>query len=874
MAKQVKKAPLPSHYWKAPMVTDWEWPIRVAVAADSPGLLIKMRNSHLAKTLTSTYSARSNTGKFDVLILENGFVASDFLLKKKIKIAASVVLVALDKKKLNIELPYLADQLREKTNASAVIFFKTALPLNNWYDRLIAELSHDKGIATAVKSFNEKGTTSFITKSIDKETRLSNYVKKWLHQVSQAPVASKAKVRVHTRNDSFEMTVTEAIEFMNKNQGSLLYEFESRTGTTVANIKKALKKPTKNPVKRYQAASGGGAAKKAVRSKPKGGSVGIKYKAASKKATPGKAAKAAPRKAAPKKAAKKNGMRSPAEEKMRAGRPALKPAKQRPSKSQKSYLLAAFRKPRNAGLEKSFLLPNSTYHLFVKMGKEDISFLRAPVEVNKEEVFTDPGVKEVIVSLEVRINTMKKVLTGKITWPRDDDSSMAKFSVTTGSKARILEAEIIAYHKNRMLQKAVLRIEVRKATSQPTLEEATFKVEAILRDRVDSNDNGTQMDAVIIASAKTDSTKAMAGRFKNKPLKFRYTPQMQLLVNQIKTTLENITLAASMPKKLNDPENIAVLYPLAIQGNKLYRYYLNSMPLNGPLQLVNNAGDYLPLDFAYTREAPSKGATLCEHAIKALQEGKCKGCVKNKADERKYICPFGFWALSQVVERHEYASGGGNGNDYILKSVPDSRKNTLSILKSALHGSSEKVDDAARGLRKKVNKFITDNCTRSTYARNWKEWAKAVPGRPDSLILIVHVEADPASTDTTMEIGADPLGQLELDERYIPAAPGKSGPFIILIGCETTNTGLYLFGIVTELFLRGASVVLSNITSIVADQAAAMVMELIDLLKKQSGKSLSFGETMLKLRQQLMAKGILAGLGLISHGDTKWNIKV
>lgn len=557
---------------------------------------------------------------------------------------------------------------------------------------------------------------------------------------------------------------------------------------------------------------------------------------------------------------------------MAAGPSTPKPSKQRLSKSQKSYLQAAFFKPRNTESEIFFLLPNSTYNLYVKIGKKDKKFLSSPVAVNKEEVFTEPTVKEVIVSLEVRINTMEKVMTGKITWPRYGDSSLAKFSVTTGSKARILEAEIIVYHKNRMLQKVDLYIEVRKATSKPKLAKAEYKV-AVLRDRVESESHGMQMDPVIIASAKPDPTKAMAGRFKNKPLEFRYTPQMKEIVKIIKEELEKITVD-SLPEKLNDTKNLSVLIPLATQGSKLYRHCLGSMPLNGPLQLVNNTGDYLPLDFAYTRAAPLSSATICKHAIEALQDGKCKGCMKTKEDERNYICPFGFWAMSQVVERHEYTSGSTNANDYILKSVPDGKKKTLNILNSALHGSSKKVDEAKRGLRKTVSEFIKENCTQSTYVTNWTAWSKAVPSHPDSLILIVHIEIDPQTTDTTMEIGTDALGQSQLDERYIPTAIGKQGPFIMLIGCETTKTDLYLFDIVAELLLQGASVVLSNIPSIVADQAAAMVMELIDLLKKQSGKTLSFGETMLKLRQQLMAKGILAGLGLISHGDTRWNIKV
>lgn len=309
MAKQVKKATRLSHYWNAPKVTDWEWPLRVAVATDSPGMLKKMRNSSLAKTLTTTDSARSNTGKFDILFLENGSVAFNLLLNKKIKIAASVVLLALDEIELNVELSNLADELRAKANASAVIFFKTAMPLNDWYYRLIAELSHDRGIVTAVKAFNKKGTTTFITKSIDKETRLSNYVKQWLNQLRKVPVTSKAKVRVHTKKDSLEMTVTEAIQFMSKHQGSLLYEYESRTATTVANIKEAIKKPAKKPVKRHPTASG--AAKKAVRRKPNEGVSGLRRKAAPKKALPKKVTPRKAAKAVPRKAAKKKGIRRP-----------------------------------------------------------------------------------------------------------------------------------------------------------------------------------------------------------------------------------------------------------------------------------------------------------------------------------------------------------------------------------------------------------------------------------------------------------------------------------------------------------------------------------------------------------------------------------
>jgi len=113
--------------------------------------------------------------------------------------------------------------------------------------------------------------------------------------------------------------------------------------------------------------------------------------------------------------------------------------------------------------------------------------------------------------------------------------------------------------------------------------------------------------------------------------------------------------------------------------------------------------------------------------------------------------------------------------------------------------------------------------------------------------------------------------QNQLSDKHIVKA---KRPLAIVIGCVTANINDQGFDIGSEFIRKGASLVITNFTKIMGDQAAEVVIELLDCLKQSKGKDLVFGEIMLKLKQRLLAKGLMVGMSLVTYGDADWKISL
>jgi hypothetical protein len=293
------------------------------------------------------------------------------------------------------------------------------------------------------------------------------------------------------------------------------------------------------------------------------------------------------------------------------------------------------------------------------------------------------------------------------------------------------------------------------------------------------------------------------------------------------------------------------------------------------VQIVSKRTGFVPLDFVYDLPPPAQDAKLCDHAESALRSGKCAGCFDHSKSPAPFVCPFGFWSFSRVVERHssEYEDPAGNGGgDYRILSASDSRQGTLQILNDTVHASTQRIDSVVAGTRENLRKAIQQNCTTCREAEDWDKWDLLTKDKkPDSLILVVHLEPDEATEIDQLEIGD---GKLLLQNFFDETKLGTSPPFVIIIGCEVINTATYGFDISNQLMRHGAAIVLSNFTRITGRQAGPIVVRLVELLRENQGNTLTFGQVLLKLRQRLLADGYIASLTLIAHGDADWKIKI
>lgn len=864
-------SPVLTKTWPATHKADLSWPLQVGFI--EPETYKQVGKGYWPSQLCEMSVPDRKPKYFELLIVS--YSVKSLISLMQLPLRSKVVIVLLqqsDKRKTSEEIfEKTANQLREKTGASGVLFIIPQNLLVRWFEEFVINLSHNQGVTDAASNAGVSFGRFFVTPHFDNETRLSLFIKKLIDDLKVNKYSSQKKFSARLNTGYKNITLNEAADYLNRNFKTLVYDHESGpasmakemvsvmkkskvTAVPGKNLPSIVKKKTidiKNPYprrgesRRFKSAKpinrGGVAAKKAIKKASK-----KIFKKAARKPVKSKAAKPV---TAAKKATRKK---------------TVKPR----------FLQAAFRKKGNKNFEKNFLLPSTRYQFCIKIGETDLEYIKADYAFPTEELFKDEKIQEVQIDLEVRINTVAKPFHKKLTLPRVGDSNIVTCPVSTGRRTGFLEAEVLACYKNRLLQRGRLKIEIRKEKDKAKLKSATFKLESVLNDQFDNLEERTAFDAVIALPYKPDATKPVAGMTGKKELPFKYTPAMNTVVQKIRNSLERMALTPLKESKLRNDDTIRELRILANQGSLLYNNYLNQMSLNGPMQLVTNNGAYLPIDFAYTRKAPDQQATLCKQAEKALAEGKCANCIKDKKEEYKNICPFGFWALSQVIERHAYKmNANSTESDYVLKSDSGKQRSPLKIFNKVLHGSSSKLNEAKKGLNKKLSDELKKSCT-LTLAKDWSQWEKAVPADPDSLVLVVHIENNPETEVDALEIGTELLDQTQLDERYIPSPHGGKAPFVILFGCESTSTDAYLFDTVKQFFNKGAAIVVSNFTKILGDQAAEMLVQLVELLKEKPVKDRRFGEVMLRLKQLLVSRGIVGGLSLLCHGDTDWKISV
>ena len=259
---------------------------------------------------------------------------------------------------------------------------------------------------------------------------------------------------------------------------------------------------------------------------------------------------------------------------------------------------------------------------------------------------------------------------------------------------------------------------------------------------------------------------------------------------------------------------------------------------------------------------------------KLLQGGSCAGCNKGTA---KYICPFGFAALRTIIERHRI----GENVDVIgpetigLKTDVNMRRPAIPILANTLFGTSERVDKSQAGLRKQLSEKIMQCSGTSWEVSDWDKWSKAIgEKKPDSLVIIGHVEPSKIGGSKQLEIGTDLLRQAVIDENYVQAPDAKSHPFLVLIGCNTQDVEMSFLDFVSHFKKCGAAIVLSTFTKIRGSHAVPLVEELLEVLHSKKGKEIHFGEAILELRQKLFAKGMYVSMAMVAHGDADWKLKI
>ncbi len=705
----------------------------------------------------------------------------------------------------------------KRCGAAGLYLVQTTSGPAEWYNEFIIALSHNLGVDEAITQSPGQVLKSYVANNLNDHTKLSKYLLEIGKKIGRPSFPDKKEITLHLPEiGSRSMRPKELSKFIRENASVLPYNQESAMASTVKQLSKDIVK-----IEKAAAASAG--------------------------ASPPPAPAPAPSVSPP------------------------------PIKKKRSLQAGVFDKKKKS-YRTTWLEPRTPYQFHVNIGYGKTAGLtKADKTIPVEDLFADEKIKKITLNLVIFFPADNQQYSKRISLPREGESTVASVPFVSGSEGDIFQAEIHVFHKSKKIQQAVFKVPTGKPAKNSGKKTAEFKTIVLLRQLDDVKEQRT-FGASIHLEQKPGQPDKIGNVFqKHKPVELRYVTAIQKLIDKIKNIIEEGALFEE-PKAIDNARNVNLLIKLANNGHLLHRDFLNGMELKGPLQLLSNRQEYLPIDFAYCLKPPEGSAKLCPHAKDALLAGKCCGKLKSGEDAFSTVCPFGFWGLSHIVERHQFPKDlGEKESDFILQFEPDDARSALNILNKMIYASTEKVDADVRGSYAAMKKILKQNTAAPVEIKSWKEWKNKVASvKPDTLILIVHVEEDDITGVDKLEIAnEDFLPQTQFDERYLNTSDKNNPPpFVILIGCEATNTNAYLFDTVSFIINRGAAMVLSNFTRIKGEMATAIVSELIEILRKEAGKEIRFGEIVLRLKQRLLARGMMMALTLLAHGDADWKIKI
>lgn len=273
----------------------------------------------------------------------------------------------------------------------------------------------------------------------------------------------------------------------------------------------------------------------------------------------------------------------------------------------------------------------------------------------------------------------------------------------------------------------------------------------------------------------------------------------------------------------------------------------------------------------YDGRAPLPAAKLCKHAAASLG-ARLARCRCKDVTSAKSLCPYRFWGLSRVIERHLEARGRDEvDGDFALRPEPIEPEAKLELFRgSVVAGSARVTKHVAKGigaLRDQLRK-IKDSGG-SEVVTTWKRWTRTIRTRKPSLLLLLpHTEVGDGLS-TTLEIQNDILRMVNIEQEHIGTAEQK--PVVLLLGCETNTDPTEFLDIVARCRRKNAAVIVVFGATIAAKDAVPAARELLRQLDRaRKLRRPTLGEAMLGARQGLVAKGWVPALGLVAFGDADW----
>jgi hypothetical protein len=533
--------------------------------------------------------------------------------------------------------------------------------------------------------------------------------------------------------------------------------------------------------------------------------------------------------------------------------------------------------------EKRALLSQRPYAFDVCIARPDPEWMHAPERFPDEEIdFSRGPVKLGMVFTEPNLSPKPQV--GELVLPAAGASTVCRFVVHVPPAIDRFRARIAIVYRNRVLQTILVSgLVIAREEGLSGDEAIQVDVESVTIPGFANLERRRHFDAALVLNHTGDGVPS-ATAVVDGEARWISTQRFQTSIDYITDKLTEMALAIrdddQLYAQLESPETVDLLLYLALHGSDLYQGLIGDwrLPrLEGArrIQVVTTDFDrFLPVEFFYDRDVPDDDAKPCPKAREALLQGRCEDECPQPASS--VICPFGFWCLSRVIERHTFdprRETGRLGDYRLIPEGPVEGRDRLRPLRSAVFGASEKVDRKVPGQRDAVmNTLAALVHAESGRADTWEEWEEKVSEiDPTLLMLIPHTLRD-QHDKAAIEIGdGATLMASRIKDRHVRADDASPPPIVFLLGCETGADDLAFDNFVAPLRRAHAALVVTTLSTVLGRHAAPIAQAFLHKLSEMSAQDTQpFGEVALAVRQKLVAEDMPAALTLAVYGDADW----
>jgi hypothetical protein len=530
------------------------------------------------------------------------------------------------------------------------------------------------------------------------------------------------------------------------------------------------------------------------------------------------------------------------------------------------------------------LRAGALHRLRIQIGPPDAEWFSAPAEapipihllpVESEYafrvVFSEP-------------NHVPEPLTDMIYLPRHGTSNPCEFQFRTRQDVGEFKGRVVVWYRGRILQTMALVAQVLPDPGQAPPDLAIRLVpDTPVRANLADLDSREPFDAMIVADTSGDEGLYVT-EIRGERVEFRSLESADKAIKNIRRRLGRV---ARTPDQFPAGDLYAeatenLLRFLARQGSLLYgaivRQQIGASPLttDGRIQLVSARHSFLPLEFLYDRPAPvGQVSKLCPHAREALAEGVCHRCDGlEEQEQKKLICPLGFWCMNKVLERHAVrpvAESGLGGAEYALQRDPVGERTALDLLDGAVFAASNRVREAdSEELFQSLTAATEKGAAR---VQDWEAWRVAVDEHHPSMLLLLPHTLEDEDLIPALEIGDEQiLPETDITLEHIHARHGGQPVTVLLLGCETAVPDMPFQDFAAQFRDQGAAIVLTTLTPVLGRHAAPVAQILVDELRRVAHAGLTFGHALLGLRRRALAEGLPMVLSLVAYGDADWRL--